>query len=240
MIEIKKNSAPAELVTLKHAVIGMGLTPEQEYKKLKGNLKKQVRDSLMKEQGHICAYCMRAIPDSRVNINTIPSVSIEHWIARNTLGNPSMIATGLGVDYFNLLAVCSGGKVPAGSMLGNELTCDAKRGNIPLTVNPLIPSTLTSIYYKQNGEIASTDAAIENDLVNTLNLNCVKYSALPDGRKNALAPVENDIALLETEEEMLSRCQELLEIYEVEQDPKTPYCGIIIWWLKDYINALVE
>lgn len=240
MIEIKKKTAPAGLVSLKNKVIAMGLTPEQEYEKLrkKGNLKKQVRDSLMEEQGHICAYCMRTIPDTRVNIDTIPSVSIEHWIARNSLGNSSMIGTGLGVEYTNLLAVCSGGKVPAGSMPGNELTCDAKRGNTSLTVNPLDPATLTTIYYKQNGEIASNDPVIENDLVNTLNLNCVRFSALPDGRKQALEPVEKEIASLLSEEEMLNRCRELLAIYEAETDPKTPYCGIIIWWLKDYITVL--
>lgn len=240
MIEIKKKDAPDGIVELKRKLMSMALTPEEEYKKLKGNLKKQVRNSLMEEQGHICAYCMRTIPDDRVSVATIPDVSIEHWIARNSLGDSSMIGSGLGVEYTNLLAVCSGGRVPKGSRPGNELTCDAKRGNTPLTVNPLDPATLTSIYYKHNGEIASTDPEIERDLVDTLNLNCEKFSALPDGRKQALAPVEADIASLSTEEEMLVRCQELLQIYEAETDPKTPYCGIILWWLRDYIKALEE
>lgn len=240
MIEIRKGSAPAGIIALKNRLVSRALTPEEEYKKLKGSLKEEVRNSLMKEQGHICAYCMRSIPDNRVNTSTIPDVSIEHWIARNSLGDSSMRGSGLGVEYTNLLAVCSGGKVPKGSKPGNELTCDAKRGNIALTVNPLNTVTLSSIYYKQNGEIAATDPIIEKDLVDTLNLNCVKFSGLPDGRKQTLAPVEAEIASLLTKEEMLARCQELLEIYESETDPKTPYCGIILWWLKDYINALED
>lgn len=240
MIEIRKGSAPAGIIALKNRLVSRALTPEEEYKKLKGSLKEEVRNSLMKEQGHICAYCMRSIPDNRVNTSTIPDVSIEHWIARNSLGDSSMRGSGLGVEYTNLLAVCSGGKVPKGSKPGNELTCDAKRGNTALTVNPLNPLTLSSIYYKQNGEIAATDPIIEKDLVDTLNLNCVKFSGLPDGRKQTLAPVEAEIASLLTKEEMLARCQELLDIYESETDPKTPYCGIILWWLKDYINALED
>lgn len=240
MIEIRKNRAPADLIALKNRLVSRALTPEEEYKELKGSLKKKVRNSLMKEQGHICAYCMRTIPDNRVNTSAIPDVSIEHWIARNSLGHSSMRGSGLGVEYTNLLAVCSGGKVPRGSRPGNELTCDAKRGNATLTVNPLNPATLSSIYYKQNGEIAATDPVIEKDLVDTLNLNCVKFSGLPDGRKQTLAPIEAEIASLLTKKEMLTRCKELLEIYESETDPKTPYCGIILWWLQDYINALED
>jgi uncharacterized protein (TIGR02646 family) len=240
MIKIKKKSAPASLEELKTRLVSRALTPEEEYKKLKGRRKAEVLNSLMEEQGHICAYCMRTIPDSRVTISTIPDVSIEHWIARNSMGDSSMLGSGLGVEYTNLLAVCSGGKVPRGSLPGNELTCDAKRGNTPLTVNPLKEETLSSIFYKQNGEIAATNPIIERDLVETLNLNCVHFSALPDGRKQALAPIESEIASLASTEDMLNRCYELLELYESETDPKTPYCGIILWWLKDYIKALED
>lgn len=238
MIRIQKSSAPAGIVALKNRLTDRALTPEEEYKRLKGKLKEEVRDCLMKEQGHICAYCMRSIPDKRVNTPTISDVSIEHWIARNSLENSNIRGSGMGVEYTNLLAVCSGGRVPRGSKQGNELTCDAKRGNMKLTVNPLDPATLSSIYYKQNGEIAATDPAIEKDLTQTLNLNCVKFSNLPDGRRQTLAPIEEEIAALATEEEMLVRCRELLEVYQAETDPKTPYCGIILWWLTDYIHAL--
>ena len=33
-------------------------------------------------------------------------------------------------------------------------------------------------------------------------------------------------------------CEQLLAIYEAEEDPKTPYIGIGIWWLKDQIKAM--
>lgn len=118
------------------------------------------------------------------------------------------------------------------------MTCDAIRGNKPLTVNPLDENTLKTIYYRNNGEIAAKDTVIEKDLVETLNLNCVKYSSLPDSRKKVLEPIEESLVSLESKEDMLDECNHLLSIFESETDPKIPYCGIIIWWLKDYIEAL--
>ena len=132
----------------------------------------------------------------------------------------------------------SGWRVPKGACPDNELTCDAIRGNKPLTVNPLDENTLKTIYYRNNGEIAAKDTVIEKDLVETLNLNCVKYSSLPDSRKKVLEPIEESLVSLESKEDMLDECNHLLSIFESETDPKIPYCGIIIWWLKDYIEAL--
>lgn len=238
MIEIKKRTAPRELAQLEKRLIKRGLTAKQEYDILNGNtqLKRQVRESLMKEQGHICAYCMRKIPDERPVIGSIPRVRIEHWIARNQKGHEEDKGTGLGVAYSNLLAVCSGGEVPRGTKRGNQTTCDVRRGNTAIKVDPLNPSTLSTIYYKNNGQIAATDPEINKDLTETLNLNCIKYSNLPEGRKKVLEPIQEEIYLLESEEKRKNRCKELLDMYEEEGAPKTPYCGIIIWWLKNYIN----
>ena len=238
MIKINKRSAPQKLIELKERIIRKGLTPEQEYRKLKNPLKEEVRECLMKEQGHLCAYCMRRIPDQRVDGTEIPGVTLEHYIARNMKDAPEMTGTGLGVDYNNLLAVCSGGRAPRGENIERGLTCDASRGNTPLKVNPLDNATLETIYYRNNGEIAAEDIEIEKDLVETLNLNCVRYSSLPEGRKKALEPIEEYIAALENEDEMLDECRILLNDFEAETDPKTPYCGILIWWLKDYIKVL--
>ncbi|SDX09654.1 TIGR02646 family protein [Lachnospiraceae bacterium KHCPX20] len=237
MIKINKDTVPIELDVLRKRLMSENLTPEKEYNELKNPLKETVRECLMKEQGHLCAYCMRRIPDGRVAGTQIPGITLEHYIARNSK-SVTVTGTGLGVDYNNLLAVCSGGRVPKGTYTDNEMTCDAIRGNKPLTVNPLDESTLATIYYKNNGEIAARDSIIEKDLVNTLNLNCVKYSSLPDGRKKALEPIEEHIASFTDVGDILDECKKLLNDLESETDPKTQYCGILIWWLKDYIEAL--
>ena len=58
---------------------------------------------------------------------------------------------------------------------------------------------------------------------------------------------EHDIHLYKNQHEkevynmgdnLKQNCEQLLAIYEAEEDPKTPYIGIGIWWLKDQIKAM--
>ena len=65
MILIKKSPVSHELDTLKRKAEKQGLSEKQAYDKLKNPLKAQVREALMRERGHLCAYCMRKIPESR-------------------------------------------------------------------------------------------------------------------------------------------------------------------------------
>ena len=62
MILIKKFPAPSDLETLKKEAEEQGLSDKDGYAKLRNPLKTQVRNLLMQEQGHLCAYCMRRIP----------------------------------------------------------------------------------------------------------------------------------------------------------------------------------
>lgn len=71
-----------------------------------------------------------------------------------------------------------------------------------------------------------------------MNLNCVKYSSLSKGRKEALEVIQTQIDFTAEVNDIISECKYWLNIFETETDPKTPYCGIIIWWLRDYIKAL--
>ena len=45
-------------------------------------------------------------------------------------------------------------------------------------------------------------------------------------------------ALCSDETDILKSCQHILAQFENEADPKTPYIGIAIWWLKNYINDI--
>ena len=84
MIEIKKNTEPIELRTLREQAARDGLSPEDAYKRLQRNseLKKKVKDSLITEQGKLCAYCMCRIPRNDVAVEIAP-ITIEHFIPRN-------------------------------------------------------------------------------------------------------------------------------------------------------------
>ena len=237
MIEIKKSSAPPDLVKLQQDAVAQGLTANQAYDTLRNPLKGDIIELLLKEQGHICAYCMRRIPDERISPDTVADVSIEHWYPRNPEDNTDI---GQGLDYNNLFAVCSGNKNAKGTRKQSDLTCDVSKGSQIIKVNPLNEATLSTIWYGENGEIFSTDPEIESDLHKKLNLNCMSDAVrLPESRKAVLDSVQEELSSLCSDEaDILENCQYILEQFENEVDPKTPYIGIAIWWLKNYINDI--
>lgn len=235
MIKIKKNNPPAGLEKLREEAERKQYDANEAFRSLKNPLKEEVRRSLVVEQGHLCAYCMRRIPDERIEETGNPAVYIEHWSARNPEDG---CGAGGALDYFNLLAVCSGNQYDRSSKGKNRLTCDAKRENRSLKVNPLDEKTLETIYYTEDGLIGASDKEIADDLTVKLNLNCkVDAVSLPHNRMEALRPVQEELVEL-AEEEILDYCREILYEYENETDPKTPYSGIVIWYLKDMINSL--
>lgn len=78
-----------------------------------------VKGSLFAEQGGLCAYCMRRMQPG--------TMQIEHYLPRSSSDDAATIA------YGNLPGVCPGDKGYAEKFQ----TCDAHRGNTPLTVDPL-------------------------------------------------------------------------------------------------------
>ncbi|WP_370742873.1 hypothetical protein [Ruminococcus callidus] len=236
MIEIKKSSAPPDLVKLQQDAVAQGLTANQAYDTLRNPLKGGIIELLLKEQGHICAYCMRRIPDERKGL---PHVKIEHWNARNGEHGETCGSYGA-LDYGNFLAVCSGNQNGCSKGKEEKLTCDASRGNKKLIVNPLNPETLSTIYYTEDGMIAASDSDINKDLTITLNLNCMRDSVqLPKERKRALDEIQAVIlSEVEAGNSLLESCTHLYrELLKIE-DKKPAYIGISLWWLKDCIDRL--
>lgn len=241
MILIEKLPAPSELETLKEEAEKLGLSDKEAYDRLRNPLKSKVRETLMQEQGYLCAYCMRRIPDERImeTDNDLSDVYIEHWQARSSTKNTS---ENKGLDYKNMLAVCSGNeKAPEarGKHKRKYFTCDKKRENASLKVNPLDVVILETIYYLSDGRMKSTDKDIDDDIHIRLNLNCsTEAVTLPQNRKAVLDAIQAEIITMEGD--LYQNCRDLLHIWENETDPKTPYIGIAIWWLKEQIKYLSE
>lgn len=117
------------------------------------------------------------------------------------------------------------------------LTCDKKRENAPLKINPLDEETLETIYYLTDGTMKSTDVVIDEDINIRLNLNCdTDAVTLLKNRKAVLDMIQKDLA--NQEGDFQQNCIEQLHIWENEADPKTPYIGIAIWRLKKQIHLL--
>lgn len=214
MIEIKKGKEPSALIAYRK-------TQYATYDDMPKAVHDAVLDSLMQEQGYLCAYCMCRIPQK----GKTPSATVEHWDPQ------SRTCTDKALDYRNMFAVCNGNR---GCGSKEYMTCDAKRGNTPLTVHPLNPLTLSSIQYKSDGRIFSLDPDINTDLDDTLNLNCSQIG-LVESRRRALQVLQSELKKKHPTGDITSSCLKLLQKYQ-SQPAKTPYLGILIWWLQRHIR----
>lgn len=215
MIEIKKGREPQDLIDYRKKKFA-------SYAGMPKNVKEKVLESLMKEQGHLCAYCMRKIPEKRAELG----VTIEHWAAQ------SENDIQMGLDYRNMLAVCSGNR---GCGSDKYMTCDAKRGNQPLKVNPLKPETLREIKYDSEGRISSSDPIVAEDINRRLNLNCAEVR-LPENRLAALRAMQKELLKYKSEKEYVSQCRRYLNRFCEDSEKKREYVGILIWWLEKRLH----
>ena len=151
MIRIKKGREPGKLLWYRQQ-------DGASYEQMDKEVREELIDQLLREQGHLCAYCMSKIPESRNLPSGVPAVTIEHWLPRNP---DDKLDIGQGLDYKNMFAVCSGNR---GCGCEEKLTCDARKGNDAIKVNPCDESTLRGITYKSNGIIQSSDPVIDEDL----------------------------------------------------------------------------
>lgn len=128
--------------------------------------KDKLRESLLKEQGYICCYCM-----SRIKLD---EMKIEHWQSQTKYSSRQL-------DYKNLLGACMGKQ---GARPQNQ-HCDTKKGDSEITINPIEvdKNCENLIRYRPDGKIYSDDVLINRDLNETLNLN---LDFLKKNRKAAL------------------------------------------------------
>lgn len=140
--------------------------------------KKKLKESLLKEQGYLCAYCM-----SRISEDTM---KVEHWWPQSSDTEGKELSAEekekerlLSIDYKNMLAVCMGNE----GHPKKEQHCDTQKGNKHLFYNPSNPQDhhRLKIVYLRSGEILSDDAAFcaqlgkkEGEKAGVLNLNCPK------------------------------------------------------------------
>ena len=95
MIKITKKREPRKLLEYRRL-------PGASYENMDGHLKQIILEHLLEEQGHLCAYCMRRIPETRKLPAGVSGATIEHWFPRNP---ESKEDHGQGLDYKNMLRI---------------------------------------------------------------------------------------------------------------------------------------
>ena len=184
----------------------------QNYDNLPGDDKNKMKEILLSEQGHLCAYCMSRI--------ILENSTIEHYIPRN--GKNGEIS--LSLDYRNLLLVCCNGR----NGQGNDRHCDVSKGDKLIAVNPTKKEDIEKVKYYSDGTIGSDIDSFNTDFNNTLNLNNLTLK-----RNRQIARLETLKQLSKNKHGGWSKdyVEKCLNHY-ISQDIKVPYVGIIIYELE--------
>ncbi|MCW3162466.1 retron system putative HNH endonuclease [Chryseobacterium oryctis] len=194
------------------------------YDGLSQEAKEELRKNLLTEQGHICCYCMKRIPE-----NTSPYMKVEHYKCQDYNAD-------LQLTYSNLFGACAGGEGKPKKLQ----TCDTQKGNQSLTINLLTnaPNCETQIRYNANGEISSDNDEIDRQLNEVLNLN---MQTLKDGRKEIYLSVQKEV---EAKSKQIGNKQLKLKYFQQEKEKwltkkdnkYRQFCMIAVYYLEKKIR----
>lgn len=217
MIKINKVNEPKEWTQYKS-------TPGAKYEAIP-----QLVDSLLREQGYICAYCMRRIPHKDMENGKLTQEDhrIEHVKSRESYPE-------LQLDYNNMVICCPG-------HIGEESHCDKKKDRDSISFTPLEQAFIDTIIYNTNGEISSTNPIYNNEMNSKLNLNT---KLLVCNRRTVLSEVIQQINSQQKGKPWTAGVlrQYILKYSSMHsRDGKMqyiPYCGIILHYLNKKLSQM--
>lgn len=195
MILIEKGSEP-------NAWMRYRLTQGAEFRAIP-----ELKDSLLKEQGYLCAYCMARIDKDHMKV--------EHFKPQSLYPDDTFA-------YGNLLACCQG-------KTQGEPHCDTSKGKVEIKLSPLEPSCVDTLSYKYGtGEIRSSNLDYDRELDCPLHLNT------PIIRQNRRKELQGIIKALQSKGFNSGAIRRLLRRWDSvdEEGKRKPYCGIVIYYLK--------
>jgi len=177
------------------------------------NGKHELRDSLISEQGGICAYCMQRIR------STVGGMKIEHWRCQDCYSSEQLV-------YGNLLGVCLGGE----GRPKKDQHCDTYKGNIDLCRNPANPdhNVEAVIRYLGDGRIKADDEIFDREINEVLNLN---HPLLVNNRKAVLKSFQESLARAKTFG-IASIRRKIDQWSQPEGGNLEPFCMVVVYWLR--------
>jgi len=179
--------------------------------------KNDVRDKLLAEQGYICCYCMRKI--SKENMK------IEHRSPQNeTVEND--------LCYRNLFAACKGNE----GRPKKEQTCDTRKGEEVIEINPLEKTKIDTISYQHDGSICSTNTTYQKEIDKILNLN---FTEITRARKTTLDEALKQLSIRKSSEWNEQFLQKMIDIYiQKNNGMHVPHYAIVVQYLTRKLSKL--
>lgn len=201
MRKIKKSSEPKEWTEYR-------LTSGAVYQR-----KPQLAESLLQEQGYLCAYCMRRIPVS--DKNSSEDTRIDHILSQDN--NPDRT-----LDYSNMAICCPGA-------INSSFHCDKSKGSANITFDLYHDAFFETLSYKsQDGAICSSNAVYNDEINRLLNLNNPLLKA------NRLSAWNGVKKYLVKGHWSLAKINEQLKNWESKdhEGKYKEYCGIVLFYLQ--------
>jgi len=199
MIRIKKNAEPFDWKRYRE-------TPGVSYE-----ARPKLRDSLLKEQGYLCAYCMCRISREKSRI--------EHLQSRKNHPEKQL-------NYNNMVICCEG------NHNGKE-SCDRKKGDRDITFNLFSDKDIATLRYSsRDGTIRSTNPTYDDELNKLLNLN---NGTLKDNRHQAYRGLITELSKKKWTPKTLRKQREEWAARD-EEGQFSPYLGIVLWHLDKWLS----
>lgn len=223
MITIIKGHQPGSLIEFRKS-------GGKRYDELDHETKQDIYESLLKEQGCLCGYCMRRIPREELNPRSesdddksilTDRIRIEH--IHEQKNNEQ-----LQLEYKNMMAVCPG-------YLGGQTHCDRSKGHTSVTLDPYDPRLEQSISYSfKDGAIKSSKPDWNHELTDRsiLNLN-------NPGLKNARKNVMDEIVRRMKKWTRAELEKELERSYQKNRNGQLcEYAGVIRYFIRKRLNRI--
>lgn len=179
-------------------------------------IKREIKNSLMAEQGYICCYCGKRIDRN----NSV----IEHFLPKDDEKFPQ-----LQLEYSNLLASCNGGNQERAKNIKYQgkkfpLSCDNKKGNRVIGVCPTNPNCESYFEYDEDGGIYGI-----NDKANwAIKILGLDNEFLKNQRKAAIDAYKD--LPEDTDWQYEINCLSSLN----RDGQYEPYCFAVIYYIKHY------
>jgi len=198
-----------------------------------GNLDKGIindlNDSLLKEQGYLCCYCMEEI--------SLKSLRREHFLPQSRFKTEEL-------NYFNIFAACnfSNGLPP------EQQHCDIKKGNL-LIPKYLLDSKCSDYFrYNRSGEILPYGDfkrykdyddnfhklnAEQKAVLSTIEILNLNAERLKTKRQNFILPLIQSINGFSKEQ-----IKQKIEDYKTTDNlgKLKRFCGVAVYILEDYLK----
>jgi uncharacterized protein (TIGR02646 family) len=186
------------------------------------SVKDAIRRELLKEQGHLCAYCMKRIDDR--------GMKVEHWHCQDNYSDEQL-------DYQNMLGVCQGHEREP----YNQQTCDTRKGNKDLKYNPANPNHRIESHIKflGTGRIqAHDDGEFDEQLNKVLNLNKPRLVQ----NRQAIWNAVHDKLSTKSGSRTPAELQRLLDHWNRpdEEGRLQEYCAVAAYYLRRRLEKLAK